>query len=353
MVDVVKQSENAIGADDPGSDWKLAPETHAERLPEEAGPLRRILQQPTIHAIIDEFAIADSQAVKAQRRYKRVARLRLYTGVAATIIGATFLVPIERWLGQFVSIAAAIQYTCFAVSVLAFLHLIRTRPFDVWMKARARAEIARISLFDQVLTASDPSPKPDELPVLPLKLEYFRRYQLDVQRRYYAERGLQHARAAGQTRRWQIESLALSVLAGAVATIAVLKLGVDHGIQLPGSVDHIYAAVIPILPDWTNKAVLATGITASALFGASVSRSLMDLDERNASRYLTTAANLTHIRETKLETARADAAAGKTEQVKAFVDSIQRMVSAEHQEWILLSEVLPGSLRRGTHVQVL
>jgi hypothetical protein len=352
MADVVSQAKKAIGTDDPESDWKLAPETHAERLPEQAGPLRRILQQPTLRTIIDEFEIADSEAVEAQRRYKRVARLRLYTGIAATMIGAVFLVPFEKWLGQSVSIAAAIQYTCLTVSVLASLHLIRARPFDAWMKARARAEIARISLFDQVLGSCDPSPRPDEMPVLPLKLEYFRRYQLDVQRRYYAGRGLQHALAAGQTRRWQIESFVLSALAGGVAMVALLRLVVDHGIQLPEWIGHVYAVVIPILPDWINKAVLATGITASALLGASVSRSLMDLDERNASRYLTTAANLNHICETNLETARADAAAGKTEQVKAFVDSIQRMVSAEHQEWILLSEVLPRTLRRGRPVQV-
>ncbi len=351
MGDLTKQSEDAIGADDAASDWKLVPEAHAARLPPQAAPLRRILEQPTIRVIISEFEVADKQAVEAQRHYKRVARLRLYTGVAATIIGATFVLPIEMWVGKLVDVAAAIQYVCFSASVLAFLHLVRSRPFDLWMKARARAEIARISLFDQVMNGDDPSSHPDELPLLPLKLEYFRRYQLDVQRRYYAGRGLQHAQAAGQTRRWQIESLCLSGVGVAVAILALLRIAVEHGGLLPQWVEHVYATV-PTLPGWTNKAVLATGIIASAFFGASVSRSLMDLDERNASRYLTTAANLNHIYETDLEGARASAATGATDEVMAFVEGVQRMVSAEHQEWILLSETVPGTIRRGTAVQV-
>jgi hypothetical protein len=352
MGDLTKQAEDAIGADDAASDWKLVPETHAARLPPRAAPLRRILEQPAIRVIISEFEVADKQAVAAQRHYKRVARLRLYTGVAATIIGATFVLPIELWVGKLVNVAAAIQYICFSVSVLAFLHLIRSRPFDLWMKARARAEIARISLFDQIMNSDDPSSQPDELPLLPLKLEYFRRYQLDVQRRYYAGRGLQHAQAAGQTRRWQIESLCLSGVGAAVAIVALLGTAVDHGGLLPEWVEHAYTTVVPTLPGWTSRAVLATGIIASAFFGASVSRSLMDLDERNASRYLTTAANLDYIYETDLEGARASAAAGATDKVKAFVEGVQRMVSAEHQEWILLAETVPGAMRRGTAVQV-
>jgi hypothetical protein len=78
----------------------------------------------------------------------------------------------------------------------------------------------------------------------------------------------------------------------------------------------------------------------------------MDLDERNASRYLTTAANLDHIYETDLEGARASAVEGEIDKVKTFVESIQRLVSAEHQEWILLAETVPGTIRRGTAVQV-
>jgi len=352
MNEVENQAVAAIGADDPSSDWKLAPEAHAAKLPPEAGALRRVLEQPQMQTIIEQFEVADRAAVRAQSRYKKVARLRLYAGVAATIVGATFILPLETWVSSaWRNIPAVVQYGCLCASLMAALYLSRFRPFDAWMKARARAEIARISLFNLVMDSADEALQPGEAPLLPLKLEYFRRYQLDVQRRYYAGRGAQHVRAAGLTRHWQRISFGLTGLAGAIALIAALKIVIDAGVPLPDWVKGVNATVQLYLPSWTNKAVLAIGIVASALFGASVARSLMDLDERNASRYLTTAANLDHVRATGLEHARQQAAAGAADGVREFVDRVQRMVSAEHQEWILLSEAAPATFKRFEYVR--
>lgn len=351
MNDLSKQAEAAIGKDDPTSDWKLAPGAHAAALPPEAGALRRILQHSEVESIINTFEVADKEAVEAQGRYKRVARLRLYTGVAATIVGTTFILPLDEWIHYFISIPAAVQYSCLAVSIVAALHLVRSQPFDVWMKARAKAEIARIALFDQVMEAVDSSTQAGELPLLPLKLEYFRRYQLDVQLRYYEGRGKQHARAAGQNVRWQRASVALTGVAGVIALLSATKFLVDFA-PLPSWVKDTSQIVQLHLPSWINKAVLAIGIVSSTLFGASISRSLMDLDERNASRYLTTAANLKHLRETGLETARKDAAAGLVENVQGFVERIQDLISTEHREWMLLSDNLPGKFKKGMPVQV-
>ncbi|MBO0755705.1 MAG: hypothetical protein J2P54_07575 [Bradyrhizobiaceae bacterium] len=351
MGDDAEQAQAAIGQDDPGSDWRLAPGAHAEALPEEAGALRRILQHPELQSIISAFETADKQAVDAQARYKRVARLRLYTGVAATIVGATFILPLDEWIRGFLSIPAAVQYGCLVISILAALYLVRSKPFDAWMKARAKAEIARIDLFNYVITAIDDAPQPGELPVLPLKLEYFRRYQLDVQLRYYEGRGQQHARAAGETARWQFVSVALTCVAAAIALLSATKFLVDLA-PLPDWIKNLSQIVQSHLPPWTNKAVLAIGIVSSTLFGASISRSLMDLDERNASRYLTTAANLELLRNTRLEAARRDAAAGLIGKVQDFVDAIQDQISTEHREWILLGDNLPGKFKKATPVQV-
>jgi hypothetical protein len=352
MEELSKRAEVAIGTDDPGSDWQLAPAAHAAKLPPEAGALRRILESADVETCIKQFEITDRQAIAAQRRYKRVGSLRLYSGVAATIIGAMFILPLDAWISGATSIPAAVQYGCLAASIFAALLLARAQPFDAWMKARARAEIARIALFTHVMKSVDPLPQPGELPALPLKLEYFRRYHLDVQRRFYAGRGAQHARAAGHTRRWQLASFGLTGLAGAVTLVATIKIVIDFGVPLPDWIRAANEVVRPYLPQWTNKGVLAIGVIASALFGASVSRSLMNLDERNASRYLTTAENLDHLRATGLEAARAYAAAGETEHVLEFVDQVQKLVSTEHQEWILWSEVMPRGFKRATPVEV-
>jgi hypothetical protein len=346
-----KSKEEIAVGDERSSDWKLDPLTHAARLPPEAGVLRRILEQPDVLAVMTRFNEADKKADSARRRYKRAAYLRLYAGVTATIIGAVFFLPLETWIGGTArSIPAALQYGCLFIAFMAALWLARATPFDAWMTARAEAEIARINIFYRIIDGIE-TPGPGELPLLPLQLEYFRRYQLDVQRRYYAGRGQAHARAAGWTRRWQMLSLGLSGLAAAVAVIAGLEVVIDFGIPLPDWIKAINGAVQPHLPDWINKAVLALGVIASALFGASVSRSFMNLDERNASRYLTTAANLDYIAGEDLQEARTQAAEGLTEPVHAFVKRIQDMLSTEHQEWVLLSQTRPspikGSVRPG------
>src|SRR5262249_14022946 len=159
-----------------------------------------------------------------------------------------------------------------------------------------------------VTKAQDDAVAIGELPLLPLSLEYFRRYQLDVQLRYYRGRGEQHARAAGRAKGWQLFSLVLAGIAAAVATLAATKFFIDFA-PAPEWVRATSQDIQALLPPWTNKAILAIGIVSSTLFGASISRSLMDLDERNASRYLTTAKNLEDLTDAGLETARADAAA--------------------------------------------
>jgi hypothetical protein len=43
------------------------------------------------------------------------------------------------------------------------------------MEARAEVELARLALFDQVMEAREEA-QPAELPLMPLKIEYYRRY---------------------------------------------------------------------------------------------------------------------------------------------------------------------------------
>src|SRR5262249_42697326 len=161
--------------------------------------------------------------------------------------------------------------------------LARALPFDSWMKARAQAEDARIELFRRVMDAVDPAPgagarQGGELKLLPLKLEYFRRYQLDLQRHYYAGRGQQHEEAAGWTHRWWIVSVMLSGLAGAVAVVAGLQVVIEEWhISVPDWLRAVNGTIHPYLPPWVSKAELALGVIASALLSTSTSRSLMDL----------------------------------------------------------------------------
>lgn len=327
-------AEAAIGRDDQASDWQLRPELHAGPLPAEAGALKRVLERAELKDIVARYRTADAAAVVAQRRYKRIGRLGLYATTVATLVGAFFLLPIEPWLrGAPAAMASTVQVLALVVAFLASRLLAVGSPFDAWMKKRAEAEIARIALFEEVGRANETA-REGELDLLPLKLEYFRRYQLEVQRRYYHGRGAQHRAAAWRNNRWLSVSLLVTVVSIGIGAIAALHIAAAWGAAVPGWMLQWFSG---LAGPQANRLALGLGTIASGLYGLGVARSLMDLDERNASRFLTTADNLEYLAANGLAGAREAAAAGRQDDVLAFIRRVQEQISSEHREWIALS----------------
>lgn len=334
MSDITERAIAAVGRDDEGADWQFRPKHHAEGLPPAAGALKRVLERADLRKLSTRYQEADVSAKSLQARYKHIGRLGLYAATVATLVGAFFLLPLDSWLANPVrSSIQALQIVGLIVAFFAARFLAFAKPFNAWMQKRAEAEIARVELFNRIVHA-DEAAHGEEIPLLPLKLEYFRRYQLDVEQRYYRGRGKQHANASWRNNR----TLNVSTL----ITVVVVLLAILLGIKTLDSWEFT-------LPEWlvafseqltgrqTNRVMLALGVTASALYGLGISRSLMDLDERNASRYETTAKNLEFLAETKLPAAREAAASNDAQSVYNFVQEVQSLISSEHQEWILLS----------------
>ena len=334
MTSTIERAQAAIGTDDDTADWQLTPEVHATSLPVEAAPLRRVLEQPELTQIVARFRAADAAAIAAQARYKRIGRTGLYAATLATLIGSVFLLPLEPWMTEVRGAASALQIISLVIAFLAARLLALTRPFNAWMNKRAEAEIARVELFNQIVRADEMS-RTGELSLLSLKLEYFRRYQLDVQRRYYRGRGEQHAASLWRNNRWLSLSLSITVVSVLLVTLVALQMAAAWGVPVPTQIIAL-SGYFP--PGHINRILLALGVIASALYGLGVARSLMDLDERNASRYLTTAENLDYV-SSNLTEARAAAAADDAGAVLAFIDRVQGLISSEHQEWILLSSL--------------
>lgn len=346
MPAISEQAIAAIGKDDPGTDWQLRPEAHARSMPTQAGALKRVLEGPELQQIIQQFRVTDTAAIAAQARYKRIGRISLYAGTIATVVGALFLLPLGDWLkGSLALAGSALQIGSMLVAFLASRILLVTKPFDAWMKQRAEAEIARIELFDRI-TRTELAHKGDELPLLPLKLEYFRRYQLDVQQRYYRGRGTEHAGAMRRNNAWLKLSFALTIISVLLGLLLGARLAADW---------------LPVLrawvPDWSNelarlelnRVLLTLGVLASAFYGLGVARSLMDLDERNASRFLTNAENLDYLSRTSLPQARQAAEDGRSDDVYEFIQRVQGLVSSEHKEWIVLGTRDRADTRRSRY----
>ena len=176
------------------------------------------------------------------------------------------------------------------------------------------------------MTTADEPVRSGEVELLPLQLEYFRRYHLDVQLRYYKGRGEEHAIAAGSIRARRRLFAVLSATLGLpivyfIVRIVLNNMGIDtSGFSSLNTAFYFVAAVLPILIS-TNRSL-----------------SLLSQDERNASRYAHVYANLQLLKDEYLESAREAAEAGDKEGLLSFVYSVNEQISSEHREWISLTE---------------
>jgi hypothetical protein len=185
------------------------------------------------------------------------------------------------------------------------------RLLETWMTRRAAAETLRLKYFELVTQAEGP-------PLL--ALEYFRRYQLEVQLAYYRNRSREHKLEADKL----LTRGSWAVLAGCVAT------GVAG---LLGAVD----------PRW----VAAAGVAAmAAAFSALASaQEALGQDRRNAERYARTLEALEGL-SARLDEVRSASAAGEREPLRQFVAAVHEQLSLEHRQWLGQRESTEASMAR-------
>lgn len=364
--DMTRRAMNAIGPHQSKEDWRLDPDQHASEMTDEADTLARILRAPRLRRMIDRFVKSDAEAVRQQRKYKRHGKIAIWFNAIAILIGPTWVVakgiaadpdlPFQADLSSYNFGVMGLQYAFILMAVMSAQAIIRLKPFDKWMRSRAEAEISRIGLFTTVSEARETS-RPDEVPLLPLKLEYFRRYQLDIQLDYYSGRGKQHREAADKRKVFRDGIGLLGPLVGAFALAMVIlatSTDVDSALQslLNGGISEArqHTAV--------RELGLLSGVISAAILSALNAHSLLSQDRRNASRYESVYNNLLFLQREYLPAARQAAAEGNEEEVLSFINAVNTQISSEHQEWIdlykestqpdfnVIANRLPGLTRR-------
>ena len=183
------------------------------------------------------------------------------------------------------------------------------------MSQRAFAETARLNYFNTVVNASPPSSDVGSFQVELLKLEYFRRFQLDVQRAYYKKRGKQHQEEAFRT-------LSISGWAIGGAAIATGAAGV-----LSGAIDTMFAAVAGL------------GTIFANLSSFTSMKEAVNQDRRNAERYARTSRVLEDLYK-KLDDVRKAVCSAGIQPLLDFVEAVHEQLSLEHRQW--LSEMGEG-----------
>jgi hypothetical protein len=334
MNSITERAIAAIG-ETSSDDWRLQPQKHAESLPPNARLLRQVLENPALQSMIQTYNKLDQTANKAQRRYKFQSKGAAVASFLTIALGSLLVLPGYNFMPDAaISAVSILQGVLAAVSAVLWFSSSKGGSFQSWMEARSLAEDMRIKLFDAVLDAKEaPDERSgDELPLLPLQLEYFRRYLLDSQQKFYEVRGKDFERARAGSRRWRFFVMFLF----AVAALPIVWEMQGHPYTPAFLVDLI--AKLPPKTLMGEHIFLGITIFAVSLQVLLTSYAAISLNYRNAWRYPMTQGELDRLSGQPLADARSDAAANRTDLVLRFTEIVEQELLAEHHEWIVISK---------------
>jgi hypothetical protein len=319
---IMSDAAGIIGVDSP-NDYRLSPVEHAEQLRASAPKLAAVLTSTAPVELARQYAEADTEALVAERTFKRWVIRANWAVLATATVSALLMAAalLESTLGALTqTILIVLALAGVASGGIASMSLFRVkegRLLEDWMMARARAETKRLSYFSYIANASV-GPVDPQLELL--KLEYFRRYQLDLQLAYYKSRRSRHRNSAERT----LDISAASVLVAAIASGAAGVLGA-------------------LRSEWAALGSLA--VFGAALQAFAASREALNQDRRNAERYDNTAQALQGLRE-RLDDVRLGIAAGSTSVLSEFVGAVQDQLSLEHRQWLEGAENMHAAVAR-------
>lgn len=311
----IDQARDTIGKSS-ADDWSIRPTTFADRFAESAPRLEAVLRQSAVTTTAESFEQHNQEAKENQRRFKQTARRAAVAVMATTIAGALIMIAgvigdefRAGWLIAF----GVLGIVAGSLGTMWMFILRQGKLLDAWMRTRAQAETDRLEYFARATT-----PTPGETGLALLRLEFFRRYQLEVQRTYYRGRGAQHRAGASRT----LGLGAIAVFLAAVATGLGGILGA-HILEL--------------------SALAALGIVGSALGSMASSSEAANQDRRNAERYDRTRFALDELKK-KLDDVRTAVATGDLEVLPQFVKAVHEELSLEHRQWLKQSELQRAGL---------
>lgn len=298
-----------IGGDIGPADWRLEPSTHSKAINEDGAELKALLLSEKVNAIADAYNDASGKAKLAQKEYKDFSKWAIYASAGATIIGSFVLFLGKDSVTSFVyfrELLLTIQVILIAVQISLKYKLQNGRAFSKWQVERSNAESFRIDLFNLVCLAKEGAGRSNWQ--LQLQLEYFVRYQLAVQLKFYKERGLQHE-----------EELKKYVNRGTVLTFFI-------------ALGSVTATSIGVGLSDTVGVLAIAGLIAPVLITVQGNLSLLNQDQRNYERYKITHANLRKLRG-KLDEVRDAAKVGNRNYVEEFMGEVNALISVEHKQW--------------------
>lgn len=357
---------DVIGESEPSLTSLKAADTLKE-LPDEARALKALILSPAAETIIEERTTASRTADKCQKQYKFWGRLAVFLTLVGAAVGVVWIIQDAQtgfdpevsnwqWLLTFEAGIAAL-------GVLITKKLTTGNFHTRWMRARVASEQARRRYFDFVCTSPEladfNAAQRFRVDLLSLQLEYFRRFQLDLQYNYFKQKARSNRRISRFFKTYWF-------LAGALGIVTL-------GVAFPEQLSSNDKVLMFLDQDWIAEGVehvdtmvwLAIALLLPFAQTALFDWGSIDNSSQNTARYRLMQAHLESYREQLPEIRRA-AAMGQGEIVTAFIEQVGDLLSHENAEWSEVHQsghrpkfdvmhkrherVLPGSWKSGLRI---
>lgn len=248
-----------------------------------------------------------------------------------------------------------IPWTVFLLLLAAPLvdWLFRVGPHYVtWVSSRGNAEAERQNYFRHVFNLATPpkgtegAPATDEERkwLLLLALEYFRRWQVEVQDAYHRDAEGKHKRNIAKADLTKLGlALAMAILA------AVLLYSVGIGVCEQGDDGRFLLQQICLVSSYPFIETIGGDVYLLMLVlmlfvagGYFAYETRLANSIRNRPRFGQMQSNFAELLGEQLNIARGAALAGDARAVRAYVDNVHSIMTAEHAEWVKLGKLDVG-----------
>jgi len=330
----------AIGAYNPKKDWEFNLKENIEAIADKdkAAPLIRILtEDDQIKQIAKDYDKNDKTALEWQSGYERWGRIAIATTFLATVIGALYVFPFGQTLEQpgYKVVLIIAEVIIFAIIMASRGWLGVKKHHKKYREARTMAEDGRFTLFDRLFAID-----PDDKTLLPLKLEFYRRFLFMAQLDYYRNaqnKNLFRAKRAKIVRNAGRAVYYLAILAALPAALFVLQKGGYINWMWLDNIRESWL-FLPHFSQMADKYLLGIGIITSAVHTLTTEDTRLHMASRNAHSFELAARFLEAQRDKRLPQVRAAADNGDEAAVDAFIEETNNELKEEHQDWALAQE---------------
>ncbi len=363
---LIGKAIDAVGRNEPGNCNFFADkfeERHIDPLVcmPDTGRLVGILKKASVKTAVAAYDEADKSAIREQRRYNWATGvavtpilLSVLAGLAVVVVPAKVVasaigplaglegVSRENVILLWQTYAPGLVYLGLIAAAILGALLRPARSYLSWQQQRAKAEALRREIFRRVLEHPPASGDREGCWVLLLKLEYFRRWQVELQHEYFLKRGAEHARAVRRASLARAGTLAIFVLLAPVL-LASAAGGYDEQGMPSAPVRGLLLDGLSLLRfvetwNWDYWLLLSGTLTAAAMVYYFV-LGAQNRCKRNVPRYAIMGENFKDLLGERLDLAREGAACGEPGAVRKYADRVHSVMALELNDWVRLADL--------------